>query len=197
MMPIRDALDGLVRRLGLSKRAGGFRIMELWADVAGPQIARRTAPVRVADGILFVDVESPAWASQLTFMKHELVDRLNAKAGEVYVRDIRFRSRSLRKAGDDWRGEDPGAPGEVASFLRSVRADAGDCDAAERIAGGGSPLQGAMRGVIVAHRRLGRARSMAGWETCPECGRMYHKKLGHCPRCGSGDIPGGTVTGGG
>ncbi|MGE5486143.1 MAG: DciA family protein [Ignavibacteriales bacterium] len=195
MTPLKEALDSLVHRLGLAKRAASLRVIEMWAAIAGPQIAGRTTAVRVSDGVLYVDVESPAWASELTFMKQDLVDRLNAKAGEVCVRDIRFRSRRLR-------GTDPGGPqagsgwaNEVTALLRSVGNDSVDEAAAERIAGEASPLQMAMKRLILAHRRLGRARSLAGWITCPGCGRMYDKGSGHCPRCGPGGAAGGRLAG--
>ncbi len=196
MTPLKEALDVLMKRLGLANRAAGFRAVELWAEVAGPQIARRTAPSRVVGDVLHVDVESPVWASQLTLMKQDLVDRLNARAGGVCVRDIRFRSRSLRKAGAE---PDP-VVDDVRVFLRKVRPDEGDAEAAQAIAeavavagsdagamhGRGPSLRALMARLVLAHRRLGRARSLAGWVRCPGCGRMYERKTAHCPRCGPG-----------
>lgn len=191
MTPFKDVLDSLVQRLGLAKRAASFRVIEMWAGVAGPQIAGRTTAVRVSDGVLHVDVESPVWASELTFMKQDLVDRLNAKAGEECVRDIRFRSRRLRGASTGGRQAGSGQADGVTALLRSVGNDSADEAVAGGIAGEGSPLETAMKRLILAHRRLGRARSLAGWITCPGCGRMYDGGSGHCPRCGPRSGAGG------
>ncbi len=193
LTPLRVVLDGVVDRLGLAEKAAGYRALALWAEAAGPDIARRTAPSRFIEGVLYVDVESPAWASQLTFMREILIERLNERLGggkaepshEVThgaVREIRFRVRSVRKT----RGEAlPVGLALVRLKLRCLPPDGSDdgdpvpsleirasiCD--ER-------LLDAFSRLLSAHRRLETAKLLSGWERCGTCGRVYESG-GKCP----------------
>src|SRR3954447_17455655 len=50
---------------------------ELWAEVAGPQVADESAPVSERDGLVTVACHSAVWAQELDLLQQELVTRLN------------------------------------------------------------------------------------------------------------------------
>lgn len=52
-----------------------------WNDVVGPAIAAHAQPVRLADGLLIVEVDDPGWVTQLRFLEADLLERLAAAAG--------------------------------------------------------------------------------------------------------------------
>ncbi|NPV70008.1 MAG: DUF721 domain-containing protein [Firmicutes bacterium] len=174
-----------MQRLGLAGRASGYRAISLWAEVAGPEIARRTFASRFVDDVLYVDVDSPAWASQLTFVRQALIDRLNARlaAGGV-VRDIRFRPRGSRRT---VAGEAPlTGLALVRSRFRTVAYAREDEESAAQLTGPDEEAAAALRKLFLTHRRLEVARSMSGWERCPRCGRTRERAAGECPCRGEG-----------
>ena len=61
------------------------------AELVGPQIAAVTAPQSItANGTLFVQVTTNAWMNELSLLEPELLRSLNAKAGRVPIRRIRW-----------------------------------------------------------------------------------------------------------
>ena len=61
-----------------------------WPGLVGPQIAKVTRPLRVADGALIVAVTSSAWMMELNLMKADLMRRINAGKREGKIRQVVF-----------------------------------------------------------------------------------------------------------
>ena len=61
-----------------------------WDQVVGKEIAAVTEPKKIRDGILFVKVEQDVWRHELTFFKHEIIQKLNKKIGKRSLKEIKF-----------------------------------------------------------------------------------------------------------
>ena len=72
-------------RRGWDRRLEGARVHDRWEEIAGPQVAAHTEPVRLHGGVLVVRAESPTWATQVRYLSTELVARANAVLGEGQV----------------------------------------------------------------------------------------------------------------
>lgn len=90
-IPVGQAMDDLIRELGIGKTLSEYGVITRWRDVVGERIASVTRPERFDKGILFVAVASAPWRAELTLRRHEIIDKINAAAGGTIVRDIRFR----------------------------------------------------------------------------------------------------------
>src|SRR4051794_34028763 len=55
---------------------------EVWAEVAGPQVAAESAPVSERDGLITVACHSAVWAQELDLLQRELVEKLNGALRE-------------------------------------------------------------------------------------------------------------------
>jgi hypothetical protein len=134
-------LDEAVARRGWRARLQAELAVRLWPSVAGPELARHTAALRVRGRTLHVAVRSGAWATQLSFFRADLLRRLR-EAGADTVEDIAFRvgwPDSVPDRGDG-RPEAPAAqpapepaPEERATAER-LRALAGDDPLAAQLA---------------------------------------------------------------
>ena len=93
--PLAEALRLYLKRAGLSKRVGQASVVEQWADLVGPQIARVTAAEAVTpDGVLRVRVATSAWAAELSLMTPQILARLNTgRAGRITA--IRWQAGGL------------------------------------------------------------------------------------------------------
>lgn len=82
---VGDLLGGLLRKLGLEKELAGQSAVARWEEVVGARIAAVARARNVSRGILFVEVRSSAWISELTLMRHDILKRLNAgeEAGRI------------------------------------------------------------------------------------------------------------------
>jgi predicted nucleic acid-binding Zn ribbon protein len=88
--PLSEALTSYFKQAGLTKRVQQAGIIEEWAELVGPQIARVTAPDSITpDGVLRVRVATAAWANELSLMSPRILARLNAgRSGRV--KEIRW-----------------------------------------------------------------------------------------------------------
>lgn len=84
-VPLSEALTSYFKQSGITKRVQQAGIIEEWAELVGPQIARVTAPDSITpDGVLRVRVATAAWANELSLMSPKILARLNAgRSGRV------------------------------------------------------------------------------------------------------------------
>ena len=89
--PIGDAISSTLRELGLQQRIRQYEVLEVWETIVGEQIAKVTAAQRIDDGKLFVHVFRAPWRNELTFLKKDIIAKINAAFQEEIVKDIIFR----------------------------------------------------------------------------------------------------------
>jgi Protein of unknown function (DUF721). len=65
-------------------------VLESWEEIAGPVVARYTEEKFIRNQTLFVKIMNPALRSDLSMMKTQLVNKLNAEAGGFVIADIRI-----------------------------------------------------------------------------------------------------------
>lgn len=87
---IGPALKGLFRQLGITKKLQGYDVITGWETIVGKKIASVTAPLRVSNGVLFVEVKTGAWRTELSMRKQEILERIHRHVGKKILRDIRF-----------------------------------------------------------------------------------------------------------
>ena len=114
--PLSSLLDALTKALDLEKGLSAHRAAEIWAEVAGPDIAAHAWAHAVRGETLEVRTDSPVWAHQLQLLEPELVARMRSALGaDCPVQHIRFRSGSRsREEADATRGAGAGTTGPQA-----------------------------------------------------------------------------------
>lgn len=85
------ALQDLVTQLGIGRTLAEYDVLTSWGKLVGDQIARVTTPQRFENGILFINVASAPWRTELSLRRLELKEKINTCAGKTIVKDIRFR----------------------------------------------------------------------------------------------------------
>jgi len=89
-MPLSASLDSVMRSLrGPGRREVGG-LFGRWDAVVGAQIAAHARPVRLDGSVLVVEVDDPAWATQLRLLTAQLCERLASEVG-VEVDEVRVR----------------------------------------------------------------------------------------------------------
>ena len=92
---ISNSLDGVVRSLRGPDRSTVSGVFGKWDDAVGPQVAAHVRPVKLDEGVLVVEVDDPAWATQVKFLSGVVIERLAEVAG---VRIERLEARVERSA---------------------------------------------------------------------------------------------------
>ncbi len=98
-IPISDSLDGVVRSLrGPSRHAVGG-VFGKWRDAVGEQVAEHVRPLKLDERVLVVEVDDPAWATQVKFLSSTIIDKLLTVAGvEIERIEVRVDRRNARGA---------------------------------------------------------------------------------------------------
>jgi len=93
------SLDRVVKSLrGPSRRAVGG-LFGRWEEAVGEQVAQHVRPVKLDGGVLSVEVDDPAWATQVKFLAPTIIDRLAEVAGaRVDQLHVRVDPRNARGA---------------------------------------------------------------------------------------------------
>ncbi len=85
----------------LGARLKDLGIWQVWEQVVGPAIARRTRPLRLSGGQLTVLVSGAPWMQQLNFMKEELSSKLNLCLGDERVKEIIFKAGRVNEPAEN------------------------------------------------------------------------------------------------
>ena len=83
--PFGAVLARLVAARGWQRPTAEATVFGAWERVVGPEIARHSRPVKLADGELTVEAESTAWATQLRLLAASLLRRIAAEVGHNVV----------------------------------------------------------------------------------------------------------------
>lgn len=87
---LSDVLQSLLRDSALGERMAEAAVVPEWPDIVGPQIAGVTRPLRVADHVLLVGVQSSPWLLELRMMERQILRKLNASERRPHLAGIRF-----------------------------------------------------------------------------------------------------------
>jgi predicted nucleic acid-binding Zn ribbon protein len=79
-----------MQRLGITARLEKQSAVTAWAEVVGPKIAEETKALSIDGDVLVVKVNRAAWRQQLTFMKPDLLAKLESVIGKGRISDIKF-----------------------------------------------------------------------------------------------------------
>jgi predicted nucleic acid-binding Zn ribbon protein len=75
---LEATMGRLLAESGWEEPAAVGGVIHGWADLVGPRIAAHCVPVSFAEGVLTVQTDSTAWATELRNLTTQLLSRLNA-----------------------------------------------------------------------------------------------------------------------
>tara|TARA_B100000315_G_C14545687_1_gene573104 strand:+ start:1146 stop:1499 length:354 start_codon:yes stop_codon:yes gene_type:complete len=89
--PLSVAIGHFIRNCGFEGKLRERNLLNRWDEIVGEPISSHTRPDTIRFGTLHVVVDSSAWLQQLTFLKPELIRKIENHTEEGTVKDIVFR----------------------------------------------------------------------------------------------------------
>ncbi len=160
------------KRQGLSKEFDEQSPLLIWHEIAGSQMSRLTKPLRVRDGILYIESANHVVAQQLSLIKDSYIKKINQLLGEERIKDLRFRvgSRGFQK---DQKAD----PGEQPDLLRQEELKS----LMENLEN--PKLKETFEALIAHHLHKDRLRKSGAGKPCAICG-LHHDEEGRiCYYC--------------
>jgi hypothetical protein len=151
-----------------------------WPQVVGDDIARRTRPGQIRDGVLTVYTAGSTWSHQLSFLAPAIIASLTAACPAGEIKRLRFAVASGRTkalldgasgpaAKQRGRGSSAGTPHASSERIERIeRAETADA---------------VVRRLRRSQRLLDRERVQAGWQRCPRCHAWRERGAGASPDC--------------
>ncbi len=92
---ISHSLDAVMRSLKGPGRLQVSGVFGRWEELVGPQIAQHAKPIRLDAKVLVIEVDDPAWATQIQLLSLGLRERLSKEVGaQVDSLEIRVARRN-------------------------------------------------------------------------------------------------------
>lgn len=85
-----DVVDAVTRSLGWSSPLARGELLAAWPELVGADTAAHSEPVGIEEGVLTVQCDSTAWATQLRIMRAEILTTILRRYPEAEVAAIRF-----------------------------------------------------------------------------------------------------------
>ena len=95
---ISNVLEKILPFYGLKTRLVEWSLRLKWREVVGEQVAAHSQPTRLNFKRLLVMVDSPAWVQHLSFLKPELLDKIQCSLGKETVAEIQFKVGTLSES---------------------------------------------------------------------------------------------------
>ena len=87
---MEDILDNLTSRLGWTSSLARAELLDSWAELAGSETAEHSLPVGVEDGVLTVQCDSTAWATQLRLMRGQITTSIAQRFPDAGIESVKF-----------------------------------------------------------------------------------------------------------
>ncbi len=97
MARISDVILKIARKFDIEIRLFEHTISKRWEEIVGEKVALHTKPDTISYRILTVYVDSSVWMQQLTFLKDNIVKKINEVTGRQIIKDIKFRIGDVAK----------------------------------------------------------------------------------------------------
>ena len=124
---IASVLNGIARRHGMESKLLEHKLLTHWPDIAGEPVASHTRPDHIRFKKLYLIAENSVWVQHLTFLKPELIAKVNQAAGSTMITDVVLRVGSITRAepgGEPEESDEGPAPAPSPESLAEAEAHA-------------------------------------------------------------------------
>ncbi len=87
---VGEILQNIFKKKNIPHLAADRRLIDLWRQAVGPEIAVRTHPETLKRGSLYVRVSASVWMHQLQFLKEEILQKINSLPDGREIRGLFF-----------------------------------------------------------------------------------------------------------
>jgi predicted nucleic acid-binding Zn ribbon protein len=83
-----EAMENLTSSMGWETDLARADLLEHWADIVGPEVAVHALPVGASAGVIEIQCDSSAWATQLRLMRATLLNSLTERFPEAAIIEL-------------------------------------------------------------------------------------------------------------
>jgi len=89
-LDLSDVLEGLTSKLGWESPLAQSELLDSWVQIAGAETAEHSTPTSIENGVLLVQCDSTAWATQLRLMRSQVMTQIAQRYPDAGIVEVRF-----------------------------------------------------------------------------------------------------------
>ena len=90
MPSLGQVISEALKESGWEEPVERHQAMLIWDKVVGRHFARHCHAVEIKGETLYVSVTNPAWRSEISFQKNDILQAINKNLKTHFIKDIRF-----------------------------------------------------------------------------------------------------------
>jgi len=91
MEDIKNIVDRLMKKTGISQEMIIEKIHDNWSRIAGQKLCSKTEPFKYNEGKLFVYADNSTVKSELGYRRREIMEKANMTAGSNIIKEVVIR----------------------------------------------------------------------------------------------------------
>lgn len=88
LIKLGDAISQIFKEEKLDEKYSIFAIRNGWESLVGKLVARHTTQINYASGILFVSIDSAVVRNETSYLKEEIIQKINTFVGKRLIREL-------------------------------------------------------------------------------------------------------------
>jgi len=93
MKNVKEIIDDAVKK---SRKLKEGLIQGNWSSIIGEDLSKKSYVSALKDQVLFIHVENSVWLQQFSFMKQDIIRKVNAYLNLEYVKDVQLRISKMK-----------------------------------------------------------------------------------------------------
>nr|WP_294792302.1 DUF721 domain-containing protein [uncultured Mucilaginibacter sp.] len=87
---LKEAFEQMLKVYKIKRRFDETAVVAHWPNFVGKSVANRTKELYIHDRKLFLRIESSVIKNELLLMRAQIIEKINAEAGDELINDIIF-----------------------------------------------------------------------------------------------------------
>ncbi len=160
-----------------------FYIIDLWNELVGDFVANNSKPIRFSGGVIYAEIDSSAWANEMTYIKEDIISKYNKKLKKHVVKDIRFSLKKSEPYSKPTIKIDKTKDGKKGSVIKNLSAEDKEKieENTEHIED--EQLKNSMKKFLEITRKRELNLLQQGWKKCKMCSCLHKDKGDLCKPC--------------
>ncbi len=181
MNSLKNILDEVLLKRQIYVKIKGNLALFQWGKIVGDKLMNYTTPLFYRENELFIGVTSPLFMQELTFMKADIIRKINENIVDSPVKDIKFKlvSHVRNRLGKVNKRE------EYISY-KTVKLTEKDLEwvnfTTKRLKAD-KKLRKKYRELLIIYKKNERLKEQMQYKRCAKCGALFKGEGPLCPVC--------------
>ncbi len=88
LIKLGDAISQIFKEEKLDEKYSIFAIRNGWEGIVGKTVAKHTTQINYLNGLLYVSIDSPVVRNELSYVKEEIMQKVNKFVGKRLIKEL-------------------------------------------------------------------------------------------------------------